>query len=284
MALNAVPAPGLVLLSIVAIQLGAAIATHLFPILGASGTVAVRIIISALLLALAARTSVRLLGQTFIKHWQLLLAFGLCMAIMNMFFYQAIARIPLGAAVAFEFIGPLGVAALASRRISHFAFVALAALGIVLLSPLTGVDLDRLGILFALLAGAGWAMFIILAARVGKHIPDNDGLAIGMVIAAITMIPFAAPVAAELVFNPLVLLAALGVALLSTTLPFTFEFNALKRLSARTYGVLVSLEPGVAALIGAVVLGERLGIQGVLAICCVVVAAVGITLLDEKKE
>lgn len=280
--INSIPPQALVLLSIVAIQVGAAIAIYLFPVLGASGTVAVRIIFSALLLGLAARTSVAILARTVRQHWKLLMIFGLSIAAMNLFFYQAIARIPLGAAVAFEFIGPLGVAALASRRLTHFAWIALAALGIVLLSPLSGVDLDRIGILFALMAGAGWALFIIFAGRVGKLIPGNDGLAIGMAVAALAMIPFAIPVAGTLITNPLILLAGIGVALLSTTIPFTLEFAALKRLPARSYGVLVSLEPGVAALVGALLLGERIGLQGMIAITCVIIAAIGITLADAR--
>ena len=196
--ISTIPPPALVLLSIVAIQVGAALATHLFPLLGASGTVAVRIIFSAILLSLATRTRVRTFGQTFKRNWGVLLVFGLCVAAMNFFFYQAIDRIPLGTAVALEFVGPLGVAALTSRRMTHFAWIALAALGIVLLSPLSGSSLDTIGGIFALMAGAGWAVFIILASRVGNRIPGNDGLAIGMVIAAITMIPFAAPVVTTL--------------------------------------------------------------------------------------
>ncbi len=280
---DAIPPPGLVLLSIFAIQVGAALATQLFPLLGASGTVAIRIIFSALLLGLAARARIQTFGHIFINNPWVLLVFGLCVAAMNFFFYQAIDRIPLGAAVAFEFVGPLGVAAFASRKMSHFAWIALAALGIVLLSPLSGVNLDTLGIIYALLAGAGWATFIVLASRVGHRVPGNDGLAIAMIIAAISMIPFAIPVASTLIFNPLVLLAGFGVALLSTTIPFTLEFQALKQLSARTYGVLVSLEPGVAALIGTLLLGERIGLQGMVAIACVVIAAIGITITDGRN-
>ncbi|MCP4392249.1 MAG: EamA family transporter [Gammaproteobacteria bacterium] len=203
---------------------------------------------------------------------------------MNLFFYKAIALIPLGAAVAIEFVGPLGVAALASHRPGHFACVALAALGIVLLTPLAGVNLDSLGIIFALMAGAGWACFIVLSRRVGKQVSGNDGLAIGMSIAALSMIPFAAPVATDLISNPMLLLAGLGVALLSTTLPFTLEFEALKRLSTRTYGVVVSVEPAVAALIGALLLGERIGMQGMVAVACVVVAAICITVTDGREQ
>jgi len=273
-----------VLLSIVAIQAGAALAIHLFPVLGASGTVSIRIILSALLLGLAARGRLRTFGKIFTDNWWLLTVFGICIAVMNLCFYLAIDRIPLGVAVAIEFIGPLGVAALTSRRISHLAWIALAAIGIVLLSPLSGVDLDALGVVFALLAGAGWALFIIIAGRIGTSIPGSAGLAIGMGIAAIVISPFALPVVDELASSPMLLLAGLGVALLSTTIPFSFEFEALKRLSTRTYGILVSLEPGVAALIGAMFLSERIGIQGLIAVICVIVAAIGITVSDGRDS
>jgi len=282
--MGAIPPTGLLLLAIFSIQLGAALATHLFPVLGSEGTVAIRIIISALLLGLAARGRVRRFASLFARDWGLLLAYGLCIAAMNFFFYKAISLIPLGAAVAIEFVGPLGVAALASHRPVHFACVGLAALGILLLSPLTGVDLDAIGIAFALLAGACWACFVFLSRRVGSRVSGNDGLAIGMAIAAISMIPFAVPVATDLISNPVLMLAGLGVALLSTTLPFTFEFEALKRLSNRAYGVIVSVEPVVAALIGALLLGERIGVQGMVAVACVVVAAIGITVTDGREQ
>ena len=281
--MGAIPPTGLLLLAIVSIQLGAAVATNLFPVLGSEGTVAIRIIISALLLGLAARGRVRKFVALFTRDWGLLLAYGLCIAGMNFFFYKAISLIPLGAAVAIEFVGPLGVAALASHRPGHFACVALAALGILLLSPLAGIDLDALGMVCALMAGAGWACFVLLSRRVGLRVSGNDGLAIGMAIAAISMIPFAVPVASDLISDPMLLLAGLGVALLSTTLPFTLEFEALKRLSNRAYGIIVSAEPAVAALIGAVLLGERIGLQGMIAVACVVVAAIGITVTDGRE-
>ena len=281
--LGGFPPTGLLLLAIVSIQLGAALATNLFPILGADGTVAIRIIISALLLGLAARGRVLRFASLFVRDWGLLLAYGLCIAAMNFFYYKAIDLIPLGAAVAIEFVGPLGVAAFASHRPGHFACVGLAAIGIFLLSPFAGIDLDALGMVFALLAGAGWACFILLSRRVAMRVSGNDGLAIGMCIAALSMIPFAIPVVPDLISNPLLLLAGLGVALLSTTLPFTFEFAALKRLSNRAYGVIVSVEPVVAAVIGALLLGERIGVQGMVAIGCVVVAAIGITVTDGRE-
>ncbi len=281
--LEATPAPALVVLAIAAIQLGAGLATYLFPVLGPDGTVAVRIIFSALLLGVAARGRAYSLVRLCWQHGWLLLPFALCIAIMNLFFYEAIARIPLGAAVAFEFTGPLSVAAVTSRRIGHFVWVALAATGIVLLSPLSGTDLDTIGVLFALSAGASWAGFIVLAQRVSQRIPGNDGLVIGMAIAAVAMIPIAAPVAIVLVTDPVILAGGIAVALLSTTVPFTLEFEALKRLSARAYGILISLEPAVAVIVGAVLLDERIGAQGLIAVGCVVTAAIGITITEAAR-
>lgn len=206
------------------------------------------------------------------------------MAAMNLFFYMAIDRIPLGAAVAFEFIGPLSVAAFTSKRLAHLFWAALAALGIILLSPLTGTNLDPVGIFFALAAGTGWAIFIILSRKVSDRISGNDGLLIGMSLAALVLFPLAVPAIPALFSSPWLLLAAFGVALLSTTLPFAFEFEALKTMPARNYGILVSLEPACAAAVGAAILGERLGVQGTIAIACVVAAAVGISLSDKESK
>ena len=281
--LDAIPPTGLVLLAITAIQVGAAIAIHLFPVLGPTGTVAARIILSAVLLLLAARARIYSLLSSFRQHLLLLCAFGACIAAMNLFFYLAIERIPLGAAVAIEFIGPLGLAAITSRRLTHIFWVGLAALGIALLSPLAGVDLDPLGVGYALVAGIGWATFVVLAGRVGRSVSGNDGLVIGMSVAALLMLPLVLPVVDVLATRPLILLAAVGVALLSTTIPFLLEFSALQRLTPRAYGVLVSLEPAVAALVGALLLGERIGVQGIAAVMCVVVAAIGITVYDRKN-
>lgn len=267
----------LVLFAIVSIQLGAGSATFLFPYIGAEGTVALRILLSAFLLALAARLRLHTLRQTFVQHWRLMVVFGACIAAMNLFFYMAIARIPLAAVVAIEFIGPLSVAVFSSPNIKQLGWVCLAGLGIVLLSPFSGSDLNTPGIILALMAGTGWAMFIIIAARVGKQVEGNTGLVLGMSVAAILMIPLVIPTVPELVTHPWLLLACLGVALLSTALPFSFEFEALKRLSKRAYGVLVSVEPAVATVVGAVLLGERMGLQGIVAVGCIVIAAIGIT-------
>ncbi len=270
------------LLAILVIQLGAAIATHLFATLGPDGTVAIRVLISALLLLAINRISFSCLSDSLMSQWKLVVPYGLCMAVMNLFFYMAIARIPLGAAVAFEFIGPLSVAAFTSKNSRQLIWVALAAIGIFLLSPLSGADLDTLGVVFALLAGAGWALFILLSKQVSTRITGNTGLTLGMLVAAFALLPFAIPVLPALFSSPAVIMLALGVAVLSTTLPFTLEYEALKKLPARNYGVLVSLEPAAAALVGAALLGERLGVNGIVAVVCVVAASIGISL--QQKE
>lgn len=275
--LKPVPPHALVLLAVLAIQLGAGISIQLFEKIGAEATVAIRVILSALILGIVARRNLSVLRTTFIQHWKLLLIFGLCVSAMNFCFYKAIERIPLGAAVAIEFAGPLSVAAFTSKKFTQLGWVVLAAIGIVLLSPFTGTDLDSTGVIFALLSGAGWASFIILAKKVSAKVEQNVGLAIGMGIAAITMIPFLLPQLDQIVLLPKVLLLGFCVALFSTAIPFTLEFEALKRLSSTTYGVLVSTEPVVATVIGALLLNQHIGVQGLIAIACVVVAAIGIT-------
>jgi len=275
----------MVLLAVVTIQLGAGVSIHLFPIIGAEGTVAVRLIFSAIILNLFVRRGPRILLNAFVSHWQLLLLFGLCLAMMNFFFYKAIERIPLGVAVAVEFAGPLSVSAFTSKKRSHLAWVALAAIGILLITPFAGAkDLDLLGVVFALCSGVGWGMFAILSRRVSAKLNDNDGLVIGMSLAALVMMPFVVPVIPVFFMQPVVLLVGIAVALLSTAIPFLLEFKALKKLSATTYGVLVSMEPAVAALVGAVLLGERIGIRGLCAVVCVVVAALGVIASDIRDD
>jgi len=214
----------------------------------------------------------------------MVLLFGICMASMNFFFFKAIDRIPLGVAVALEFIGPLSVSAFYSKRRSHLLWVAIAATGIALLTPITGAKLDGLGVIFALLSGTGWAVFVILSRRVSGQLEDNDGLVLGMSVAAVLMLPFAATISIAELLDPQVLVIGFLVASLSTAIPFTLEFEALKRLSATSYGVLVSTEPAVAALVGAVVLDELIGLRGLLAVACVVIAALGVTLSDARNN
>jgi inner membrane transporter RhtA len=278
-ALGATPPPGLVLLSIVSIQIGAALAVRLFPALGPAGTVFLRVGLSALLLVLGSRPA---LDRSILTHRWLLLQFGCGLGAMNLCFYEAIARIPLGTAVTIGFLGPLGVAALTSRRKLDFLWIGLAIAGVAALAPRLGDGLDPWGVLLAAIAAGGWARFIVLSRRVGQAFAGGSGLALGMVVAATFLMPFGILGARAAFLDPLLCAGALAVAVLSTTLPFTLEFAALQRMSARTYGVLVTLEPAVAVLVGAVLLAQPVGARTSLAVGCVMAAAIGVTLSDRR--
>ena len=274
----AVPPPGLLLVSIVSIQLGAAVAVHLFETLGPAGTTVLRIALAAGLLLAATR---RRISADARRHVGLLLLFGCAIGTMNLCFYGAIDRIPLGVAVAIEFIGPLGVAVLTTRRARDFAWVGLAVVGLVLLTPDIGGELDPLGVALALAAGAGWASFILLSPRVARDVGDG-GLALALVVAALFTLPFGLVAGGLERLDLGLLVGALAVAVLSTALPYALEFEALRRMTARAYGVIVTLEPVVAAMVGALVLGQALPPTAVVAIACVTVAAIGVTLSDRR--
>ena len=274
-AIEATPPPGLVLLAIVSIQLGAVLAIKLFPVLGPDGTVFVRILLSAALLSIAARPSYL---ATIGIHWRILLPYGAVFAGMNYCFYEAIARVPLGVAVMVEFMGPLVIAAIDSRRPVDLYWIALAVVGLFMLAPQVGASLDPAGLAYAGTAGIGLAGFILLSRRVGGAIPGAAGLAIGMALAALFMAPLGAASAAAVLTQPVLIPFALAVAILSTTIPFTLEFEALRRLPPRTYGVLVPLEPAIAVMIGALLLGDAVGLETLSAVACVTTAAIGATL------
>jgi len=189
----------------------------------------------------------------------------------------------LGIAVAIEFIGPLGVAAFTSRRLNHFIWIGLAVAGLALLTPSIGTDLDPVGVGLALAAGAGWASFVLISPRVGSAV-GGGGLALAMLAASLFTLPFELAAGGLGRLDVGVLAGALAVAILSTALPLTLEFEALRRMSARAYGVTVTLEPVVAALIGAIVLGQALPQKAVLAIACVTGAAIGVTLSDRRVD
>jgi inner membrane transporter RhtA len=274
----AVPPPGLLLVSIVSIQLGAAVAVQLFESVGPIATVFLRVAFSAVLLLVAAGHQIDARAR---RHAGLLLLFGCVIGAMNMCFYGAIDRIPLGIAVAIEFVGPLGVAALTSRRLREFIWIGLAIIGLVLLTPSIGSDLDPVGVGLALAAGAGWASFVLISPRVARAV-GGAGLALAMLVAGLFTLPFALAAGGLERLDPSVLAGALAVAIFSTALPLSLEFEALTRLTARAYGVIVTMEPVAAALVGAIVLGQVLPPTAVLAIACVTAAAIGVTLSDRR--
>jgi inner membrane transporter RhtA len=230
------------------------------------------VVFAALVLALLWRPAVR--GHSR-EDWTLVAAFGLTLGAMNLFFYESIDRIPLGLAVTFEFIGPLGVAVAGSRRALDLLWVGCAAGGILLISAPGASDLDVLGVVFALLAGGCWAAYILLSARTGRAFEGGDGLALAMCIAAVLLVPIGIPAAGDALLDPEVLAVGAAVAMLSSAIPYSFEFEALRLLPEHVFGVLLSLEPAAATLAGFLVLGQELGARELAGIALVTAAVAG---------
>ena len=262
----------LVLLGIASVQFGAALAKGLFDEIGVGGTVFIRVLFAAVVLMAIWRPSPR--GRSR-QDLVLVAVFGLVLAFMNLSFYASLDRIPLGAAVTFEFVGPLGVAVAGSRRPLDLVGLVLAAAGILLLSDLGAGGLDGLGIALALLAGAFWAAYILLSARIGQRYEGADGLALAMVVGPAVLVPVGVADAGGELLVPWILAAGAAVAVLSSAIPYALEMEALRRLPTGVFGVLMSLEPGMAALAGYVLLGEGLVAREIVAILLVVAASAG---------
>ena len=262
----------LVMGAVASVQLGAAIATTLFDELGPAGTVLLRTGFAAVALLLLWRPQLRGKSTPAIRDAVL---FGLALAAMNLSFYGALDRIPLGIAVTLEFTGPFAVAVAGSRRATDLLWVALAAGGIVLLSPGIHGSLDVTGALLALLAGVFWATYIVLAARVGQAFSGAQGLTLGMIVATVVLLPSGIVAGGGDLGDPSLLGVGLAVALLSSAIPYSLELEALRRLPKGTFGVLMSLEPAVAALVGLVALGQGLSATEVVAVGLVVAASAG---------
>jgi inner membrane transporter RhtA len=269
----AVPAPLLVFGSIVSIQIGAAIASGLVQQVGAVVTVGIRLAVAAAVMLLLARPSVR--GRT--RHDRLVvLVLGMSLGVMNLCFYGALGRLPLGVVVTIAFLGPLGLAAALSRKPVHVLAVLLALAGVVAVSgALPGgiATVDGVGLLLAAGAGAGWAISILATRAVGARWQQLDGLAIALTVGAVLVAPATAASWDVGTVTWGVVLAAAGVAMLSTVVPYSLELQALRRLDTRVFGVLLSLEPAIAALAGFVLLGQRLSPVEVAGIGLVVVAS-----------
>lgn len=263
----------LVLIGILSVQFGAGIAKSLFDEVDPTTIVWLRLVTSAVVLGLLARP--RLRGRSR-QDWLVVLAFGASLGIMNWAIYQAFARIPLGVAVTLEFVGPLTLAVIGSRRIQDLLWVFLAGLGVVLL----GFDTDALnvaGVLFALLAGAMWAAYILLSAQTGRRWPGFDGLALASIVATVLLTPLAVGSGGADLLDPRILLIGALVGLLSSVIPYSCELVALRSLRPSVFSILMSLEPAAAALAGIVVLDEYLSTEQWVAMVCVVVASVGAT-------
>jgi inner membrane transporter RhtA len=259
-------------------QTGAAIAKTLFDELGPAATAFLRVALAAVLLAVIWRP--RLAGQSR-RALGLAAAFGLTLGAMNLAFYEAIARIPLGIAVTIEFAGPLAVAIALSRRALDALWVVLAAAGILLLAR-GGGEIETGGVLLALLAGVFWGTYILLSARAGQAFPGGSGLAIAMVVGGLALLPVGIVGGGSNLLDPGLLAAGAGVALLASAIPYSLELEALRRLPAQAFGIMMSLEPGIAALAGFVVLGEHLRGRDIAAIVLVATARAGAALSASK--
>ncbi|MBT2496903.1 DMT family transporter [Microbacterium sp. ISL-59] len=274
----------LVIGSCLSLPFGAAVAAQLFPVLGPWGVTSLRVAIAAILLVVIVRPRP---GKWTRPQWLAAVLFGVSLAAMNGFFYAAIDRIPLGPAVAIEFLGPLVLAAVLTRRLADAAWVGVALLGMVALGidGLIGAEpLDPLGLVFILIAAGFWVMYIRMSARVGALIPGSSGLAMGLVVAAVLLIPVGIPAASTVAMDPQLLLLAAITAVLSSVIPYSFELAALRRLPQRVFGVLLSLEPAFATLAGWLILGQDATPLRLLAVVLVIAASVGATLGVRKDR
>jgi inner membrane transporter RhtA len=277
--LAAIPPVPAILAGIVSVQAGAALAKGLFPALGPVGTVALRVGLSAIMLLAAFRPRWR--GTT-AAQWRAVIPYGVVLGTMNIVFYLSLSRIPLGVAVTVEFLGPLAVAVFGSRRAVDVAWVVLAAAGIALIAPWSGGGADPIGVLLALAAGGCWAAYILLGSRVSRIMPEGASVATGMVIASFVALPAAIATGGFARLTLPLFVAGIGVALLSSAIPYTLEMIALKGLPARTFGILMSLEPAVAALLGLVFLHELLSVRQWLAVALIIAASTGSTLTSRR--
>lgn len=269
-----------IIISMLSIQSGASLAKTLFPLVGAPGVTALRLALGTLILVIIFKPW----RLRFAKEQRLpLLLYGLSLGAMNYMFYLSIQRIPLGIAVALEFTGPLALALFGSRRPVDFIWVILAVLGLWFLLPL-GQDVahvDLTGALLALGAGAGWAVYILSGQRAGaEHGPAT--VAMGSLIAAVIFVPLGVLQAGDVLWHWSLLPLGLAIAVLSTALPYSLEMIALTRMPTRTFGTLMSLEPGLAALSGMIFLGETLTTIQILALAAIISASMGATLTMQR--
>ncbi len=281
-AADRVPAPLLVLAGIVSVQFGGALAATLVPLIGAGGSVVLRLLFASALLLVFVRPRWR--GHSR-RAWLTVIAFGVALGLMNFTFYSSLAHLPIGVAVTIEFIGPLSLAAALSRRWLDAVAVAAAAAGVVLISEALSTpfaDLEKTGIALALLAGAFWAAYIVLAGRTGGEFPKLEGLALAMVVATVVTLPLGITSAPS--WSPDILLKAFGIAVLSSVLPYSLELLALRRLSAKVFGILLSLEPAFAALAGLLVLGQVLSPTQLVGMALVVAASALVLGLGARQK
>ncbi|WP_028696329.1 threonine/homoserine exporter RhtA [Pseudomonas cremoricolorata] len=272
---------GLLLIAMISIQSGASLAKSLFPLVGAQGTTALRLIFASVIMVALLRPWRARLDRAALRS---IIIYGMALGGMNLMFYMSVRTVPLGIAVALEFTGPLAVALLGSRRALDFVWIALAIIGLLLLVPLgnSTAAVDPVGACYALGAGACWALYILYGQKAGAE-HGVQSAALGVVIAALFIAPVGIVHAGSALLNPVLIPVALGIAILSTALPYSLEMIALTRLPARTFGTLMSMEPVIAALSGLIFLSEMLTNIQWLAILAIITASVGATLTMRRQ-
>ena len=272
----------LLLISMSSIQCSASLAKTIFPLIGPEGTTALRLMVSAIILLVVIRPWRRTITR---QAWKPIILYGLSTGCMNMCFYQAISRIPLGVAVGLEFAGPMAVAMLSSRKMTDFVWLALAAAGLYLLLPLRATDnIDTLGTIFALCSGVCWGLYIVFGKKAGNSGDSAASVALGMLVGACFIFPFGLVSAGSSMFSPSVLPLAIVLGIFSSALPYGLEIYALKNLPSQTFGILMSLEPALAALSGFIFLQEILSLGQWLALGCIIIASIGATVSARNKH
>jgi inner membrane transporter RhtA len=274
---GAVPPSALILLGVVSLQVGAGLAKHLFDRMPPNTLVLMRLLTSAVVLCLLGRRALRgVLRDRSRRDLAVAAGFGLTLALMNFSIYQSMARIPMGIAVTIEFLGPLIISIAASRRLLDLCWTALAFGGVVMLAR-GGGDVTLTGVAFALLAAVSWACYIAFSAMTGRRFSGSTGLALASVVGTAVILPAGVVSGGAALLKPELFFLGVGVGLLSSVIPYSLELEALRKVPPRVFGILMSLEPAVAALVGLVVLGEVLDVREWAAIGCVILACVGAT-------
>jgi len=270
-----------VILAIISVQGGAAFAKSLFPVLGAAGTSTIRIGISALILFAFNRPNLKELSPS---QWKAIIPYGLCLGAMNGIFYLSLSRIPLGLAVALEFIGPLMLSVLTSKSRMDYLWALLAVAGIALITPWNGKGIDLYGAGMALLAGGFWAGYIVLGQRTSAVIDGAKAVTVGMIFAILIILPFGIADGKLGNFTVAMIPSAIALGLLCSAIPFSLEIDALKHIPAKTFSILMSLDPAFGALCGLIFLKEFLSFSEWMAIGLVIIASLGATLTGKPEK
>jgi inner membrane transporter RhtA len=270
-----------VLGSILSVQAGASFSKHLFPVLGPEGVTALRQLYATLLLFAVFRPWK---GWPSRKDWGVVMLYGGLLGVMNLTLYLAIARLPLGIGVALEFLGPLTVAILSSRQARDFVWVACAVAGLALLIPWRGHTgaLDPVGVMWALVAALCWGLYIIVGQKVSDRVHGGKAVALGMAFSLLLTLPVGVIHSGAALWSPSVLPWAIAVAVLSSAIPYSLEMMALKHIPAKTFGLMMSLEPAAAALMAFVIIGEQLSLTQCAAIALVIIASAGSSLTARR--